>query len=170
MAVAAILGEFSKRSSEIYDGILLFLCFLLENSWSQLCKLPKAMTGIKCECEKKGYFSVLRGGLQMSGKEIWLDFWVEHLSATLCILFENLQVMYWCWLTRESQIYQTKLYLFSDSCNKMESKSAHAYTEQTVLYSCFLLLLFLTNPRCQTAQSCFSKVHSSDSLFLQSFH
>jgi len=32
MAVAAILGEFSKRSSEIYDGILLFLCFLLENS------------------------------------------------------------------------------------------------------------------------------------------
>lgn len=38
MEVAAILSEFSRCSSDIFDEVLLFLCFSLENSCSQLYK------------------------------------------------------------------------------------------------------------------------------------
>jgi len=41
MKVAAILREFSSCSSEIFDEILLFLCFILENICSQMYVLPK---------------------------------------------------------------------------------------------------------------------------------
>ena len=42
MSVAAILSEFSKCSSEIFDEIVVFLCFILENSCSQMYVLPKS--------------------------------------------------------------------------------------------------------------------------------
>ena len=56
MVVAAILIELSKCSSEIFDLILLFLCFILENSCSQMYLLPKSSmnmvwTWIRCGCE-----------------------------------------------------------------------------------------------------------------------
>lgn len=43
MAGAAILSEFSRRSSEIFDEILLFLdlTIILDNNCSQICILPK---------------------------------------------------------------------------------------------------------------------------------
>jgi len=40
-AVAAILSELSMGSSEIFDDILFFLCFTLENSCSQIYVVPK---------------------------------------------------------------------------------------------------------------------------------
>jgi len=50
MAEAAVLNELSRCSSEVVDEILL-LCFILENSCSQLCILPKAMAWMRCDCE-----------------------------------------------------------------------------------------------------------------------
>lgn len=41
MAVAAVLHEFSRCSSEVCDAILLFLCFILEKSYSQMYVLQK---------------------------------------------------------------------------------------------------------------------------------
>jgi len=40
--VLAILSEFSRWSSEIFEEILLFLCFILESSCSQLYILPES--------------------------------------------------------------------------------------------------------------------------------
>ena len=50
MAEAAVLSELSRCSSEIVDEILL-LCFILEDSCSQMCILPKAMAWMRCDCE-----------------------------------------------------------------------------------------------------------------------
>jgi len=36
MAVAAILSELSRGSSEAFDGMVLLLCFILEKSCSQM--------------------------------------------------------------------------------------------------------------------------------------
>ena len=41
IAAVAILSEFSRYSSEIFDEILLFLCFILDNNWSQMYILLK---------------------------------------------------------------------------------------------------------------------------------
>jgi len=41
MAVAAVLHEFSRCSSEVCDAILFFLCFILEKSYSQMYVLQK---------------------------------------------------------------------------------------------------------------------------------
>ena len=41
MAVVAILSEFSRCSSEIFDEILLFLSFILENINSEIYVMPK---------------------------------------------------------------------------------------------------------------------------------
>jgi len=39
--VGAIPGECSRSSSEIFDEILLFLYFILDNNCSQMCVLSK---------------------------------------------------------------------------------------------------------------------------------
>ena len=42
VAVAAILSELSRCSSEIFDGVLFFLFFILDNNCSQMYVLPKS--------------------------------------------------------------------------------------------------------------------------------
>ena len=42
MAVVAIPSEFSRCLSEIFDEVLLFLCFILDNDFSQMYVLPKS--------------------------------------------------------------------------------------------------------------------------------
>jgi len=46
MEVVAIRSELSRCLSEVFDEILLFLCFILENSYSQMYVLPKTLTWI----------------------------------------------------------------------------------------------------------------------------
>jgi len=64
--------------------------------------LPKSDDVNKVWLWSEGYFSLVREGLWKSGRETWSDFWVEYLTATLYIPFENLQVMY---------LYQLKMVL-----------------------------------------------------------
>ena len=42
VTVASVLSEFSRCLSEISDEILFFLCFILENSCSQMYMMPKS--------------------------------------------------------------------------------------------------------------------------------
>jgi len=53
MAVVAILSELSRCSIEVFDEILLFLCYILENSCSHMYILPKSNDIRRCDCEKR---------------------------------------------------------------------------------------------------------------------
>ena len=67
IAAVAILSEFSRYSSEIFDEILLFLCFILDNNWSQMYILLKTDEVNKVCLWSEGYFSLVRE----SGTETW---------------------------------------------------------------------------------------------------
>lgn len=56
MAVVATPREFSGYSSEIFDEIFLFPCFIRDNNCSQMCILSKTDDMNKCDCEGKGIF------------------------------------------------------------------------------------------------------------------
>ena len=74
MDVAAILSELSRCSSEIFDEVLLFPCFILENLFTNVCAAKRwwyeyvNMVWLWSE----GCFPLERGGLQKSGRETWL--------------------------------------------------------------------------------------------------
>jgi len=132
VAVTPILSKLSRCSSKIFDKILLFLFFILPNNYSQVYVQPKSSDRNEAWLWSEGYFSLIKEGLWKSSRETWSSFSVEYLIATLCISFENLQVMYLCQLEKESQINQKKLgfflqswNLFSNSRIKMESKAAY---------------------------------------------
>lgn len=103
MEAVAVLSEFLRCWSEIFDLILHFLYFNLENSCSQV---PKSMN--KAWLQNKGYFG-LKNLVKRHGQMV---FWVEYLIATQCIPFENSHVMYLCRLKMESQIYQKIHHVF----------------------------------------------------------
>lgn len=56
MEVVAIRSELSRCLSEVFDEILLFLCFILENSCSQMYVLPKRDDVNKADCEVRDIF------------------------------------------------------------------------------------------------------------------
>jgi len=56
MSVVAILNEISRCSSKIFDEILLFLYFILDNNCSKCAFFEKVMTRIRCDCEEKDIF------------------------------------------------------------------------------------------------------------------
>lgn len=103
MEAVAVLSEFLRCWSEIFDLILHFLYFNLENSCSQV---PKSMN--KAWLQNKGYFG-LKNLVKRHGQMV---FWVEYLIATQRIPFENSHVMYLCRLKMESQIYQKIHHVF----------------------------------------------------------
>lgn len=41
VAVGAVLSEVSRCSLEIFDWLLFFFCFIFENTYSQIYRLPK---------------------------------------------------------------------------------------------------------------------------------
>ena len=117
--VAGILSEFSKHSSEIFDGILLFLCFILHNNCSQMRVLPTSDDMNKPRLWRKGYFSQVTKVLWKPSKKTWSNFWVEYLIVTLNIQFENSQLIYLCRQKVESQTYKKKRWFF---LKRLESK------------------------------------------------
>jgi len=62
MEVASILNELSRCLSEIFDEILLFLHFILENSCSEMYALPKSDDRIRCGYEVRA-ISLVKEGL-----------------------------------------------------------------------------------------------------------
>jgi len=58
--VDEILGEFSKYSWETFYETLLFLCFNLQNSFSQMYLLPKKDNMNKVWLYSEEYFSLVR--------------------------------------------------------------------------------------------------------------
>ena len=79
----------------------------------------------------EGYFSLLRLSYKSLERHDQHFLCVECLIAALYILFENLQVLYSCWLKMELRIYKTigdifwkSWNLFSNSFIRMKSKAA----------------------------------------------
>ena len=84
IAAVAILSEFSRYSSEIFDEILLFLCFILDNNWSQMYILLKTDEVNKVCLWSEGYFSLVRE----SGTETWQNLslsWRSDCNSAHCI-------------------------------------------------------------------------------------
>ena len=77
MALVAILNESPKCSSQIFGEVLLFLHFVLENSRSQMCILPKSDDADKARLWSEGYLALVGGVLQQSNKETWSNVRVE---------------------------------------------------------------------------------------------
>ena len=84
MTVAAILIDLSRCSSEIFDKILLLLCFILQNRCSQMYVLPKSDDTSKAWLWTEGYFSLIWEGLWESG-ETWSNFGLQLYPFNLKI-------------------------------------------------------------------------------------
>lgn len=54
MVLAVIFIEFLRHSLETFYEILLFLCFVTENTFSQMYLQVKTMTGMRHDCELRG--------------------------------------------------------------------------------------------------------------------
>lgn len=101
MVLAVIFIEFLRHSLETFYEILLFLCFVTENTFSQMYLQVKTMTGMRHDCELRGISFWSDRALKVMTKRD-IDCWVACLIAALYIPFVNLQRKYLCQLSLPS--------------------------------------------------------------------
>jgi len=120
------------RSSEIFDDILLFPCFILDNNYSQMYGLPKSEDMSKMWLWNEGYFSLVREGLWKSGRETWSNFSLSWMCDYISIysIWKFAGNVFRLTESRVSNIQKIDDILYSwnlfSNCIKMESTSIYS--------------------------------------------
>jgi len=131
--VVGIPSEFSRRSTEIFDEIFLFLCCIIESSCSQMCVLTRSDDMNKVWLLSDGYFSLLRQILGKCSKNIWSHFnlrWMFDCNSVYSIWkFVGNVVMLTesgvANITKNPWFFWKSWKLFSYSCIKTKNKAAY---------------------------------------------